>query len=274
MKHFHHILFPVDFSERCRALRPFVRAIAARFNSKVTLLNVVQIPVGWYGGLEAGYPIMFDVPSMKAEAGRELSKFLQSSDGGVVDYGVTVGDPALEIARYAEINSVDLILMPTHGHGTFRGLLLGSVTAKVLHDVKCPVWTAAHTEDPTLAEHLTFNNVMCAIELDPSSPAVIREAVSLAGEFHAKLRLVHAVAHAESMPSAREEIAKMQADLGTNREVCMEAGPVSDVVRDACLHHAADLVILGRGMLPETFGRLRTNTYEIIRQAPCPVLSV
>jgi hypothetical protein len=29
---------------------------------------------------------------------------------------------------------VDLIMMPTHGVGTFRSFLVGSVTAKVLHD--------------------------------------------------------------------------------------------------------------------------------------------
>jgi hypothetical protein len=34
-----------------------------------------------------------------------------------------------------------MILMPTHGYGPFRQMLLGSVTAKVLHDSKCPVLT-------------------------------------------------------------------------------------------------------------------------------------
>ena len=35
-----------------------------------------------------------------------------------------------------------------------------------------------------------------------------------------------------------------------------------------------DLILIGRGMLHETMGRLRTHAYGIIRHAPCPVLSV
>src|SRR5207245_2957797 len=58
---------------------------------------------------------------------------------------VSLGDPAAEITHYAEKNQVDLIMMPTHGYGRFRNMLLGSVTAKVLHDAHCPIWTAAHT---------------------------------------------------------------------------------------------------------------------------------
>jgi hypothetical protein len=57
------------------------------------------------------------------------------------------GDPAREITDYAQEQGADLIMMPTHGYRTFRSLLLGSVTAKVLHDAACPVWTGVHVED-------------------------------------------------------------------------------------------------------------------------------
>jgi hypothetical protein len=61
------------------------------------------------------------------------------------------GDPASIITEYAARNRVDLIMMPTHGYGTFRSLLLGSVTAKVLHDAECPVWTGVHTADTVIS---------------------------------------------------------------------------------------------------------------------------
>src|ERR1051325_1902442 len=134
MKHFNHILFPVDFSDRCRAVRPFVRAIASRFKSKVTLLHVIHIPAGWYGGIEAGYPIMFDIPAMEADGRRMLHEFFEDGTTHPVEYAIKNGDPALEIINFAQANDIDLILMPTHGYGKFRGLLLGSIAAKVLHD--------------------------------------------------------------------------------------------------------------------------------------------
>ena len=91
MKHFNHILFPVDFSDRCRAVRPFVRAIASRFKSKVTLLHVIHIPAGWYGGIEAGYPIMFDIPAMEADGRRMLHEFFEDGTTHPVEYAIPAG---------------------------------------------------------------------------------------------------------------------------------------------------------------------------------------
>jgi nucleotide-binding universal stress UspA family protein len=51
-------------------------------------------------------------------------------------------------------------------------------------------------------------------------------------------------------------------------------GDVAEAVRTEAQRHKADLVIIGRGMLDQSLGRLRTHSYAIIRQAPCPVLSV
>jgi hypothetical protein len=39
------------------------------------------------------------------------------------------------------------------------------------------------------------------------------------------------------------------------------------------LEQDADLVVIGAGRTREVFGRLRTHSYQIIRDAPCPVLS-
>lgn len=292
MPGFHHILFPIDFSDRCRAVRPLIQSLADRFDAKLTLMHVIQIPTGWYGEIECGCPNMFDVPAMEESAKRETRAFFESQGGFALSAGdeevVQVGDPATEIARYAEEHQVDLIMMPTHGYGNFRSLLLGSVAAKVLHDARCPVWTATHTQDPRLPEHLGCKNIMAAVDLTPETVAPIRRYADLAGTFNAKLRLVHAVPGAAPDPSfgldqsfsgfliqaARQELAKLQAQAGTNLEVCMEAGPVSKIVAAAALHHDADLVLVGRGVLTETFGQLRSNTYSIIRDAPCPVLSM
>jgi nucleotide-binding universal stress UspA family protein len=71
----------------------------------------------------------------------------------------------------------------------------------------------------------------------------------------------------------QEEIAGFQKEAGTALEVTVEGGQSSHVIRDAASKYSADLVMTGRGKLHETFGRLRTNTYAIIRDSPCPVLS-
>ncbi len=286
MSEFNHILFPVDFSARCRSVRPFANALARQFRSKLTLLHVVEIPTAWYAGMDGGYPIVIDVPAMEAEAAGALNKFLEEPDA--VETIVKSGDPASEIIQFAEQSHADLILMPTHGYGKFRSLLLGSVAAKVLHDAECPVWTATHTESLDLAKHVVCKSIMGALDLNPGSVALIQRYASLAREFGAKLRLVHAVPAASVDPqpgfdqefvhallqSAREKIVLLQAEAGTDLEACVGGGPVSRVVRDEALTHDADLIFRGRGIIQERFGQLRSNAYAIIRDAPCPVLSL
>ena len=45
-------------------------------------------------------------------------------------------------------------------------------------------------------------------------------------------------------------------------------------VSTTALHKNADLLVIGRSVENGALGRLRTNAYSIIRQSPCPVVSV
>ena len=47
-----------------------------------------------------------------------------------------------------------------------------------------------------------------------------------------------------------------------------------NVVRDAALEDEADLILIGRGVIQGMLGRLRSEAYTIIREAPCPVISI
>ena len=66
----------------------------------------------------------------------------------------------------------------------------------------------------------------------------------------------------------------MRAESGANADMYVEAGRVSAVIRQAAVACKANLIVIGRGHIHKLLGRLRTNAYEIIREAPCPVLSI
>jgi nucleotide-binding universal stress UspA family protein len=201
---------------------------------------------------------------------------------------VQEGDAAVNIADYACDHDIDLIMMPTHGYGKFRSLLMGSVVSKVLHDADCAVWTAAHADDPAMREHLPCRNIVVAVDRGAEQTPVLLRAAELAKELGAGLSLVHAVPSAESQPydtggeefalflldAARKDMAKLQAEAGTSYGASVLPGGVGKVVRQAALDRHADLVIIGRGVMHETFGRMRTQSYDIIRRSPCPVLSL
>ena len=52
------------------------------------------------------------------------------------------------------------------------------------------------------------------------------------------------------------------------------SGSIADGIRDLALRKRADLVVIGRGAIQKGFGRLHSHAYDIIRECPCPVLSV
>ncbi|MBV8903985.1 MAG: universal stress protein, partial [Acidobacteriia bacterium] len=190
---FNQILFPVDFSDRSVGAAPHVKEMADHFGSKVSLLHVVDMMRAFSvaGEFGAAYGYEMDTDSLAARLRSELDVFGKQHLPNVCR-GVYVeqGDPASVITRFAQERSFDLIMMPSHGYGPFRRLLLGSVTAKVLHDSECPVWTDAHLEATPLESRLPYGNVLCAVDLRSRSTALIQWAARLAEYFHASLRLV------------------------------------------------------------------------------------
>ena len=101
-----------------------------------------------------------------------------------------------EIVKTARDRNVDLIVMSTHGHGAFYRFLLGSVTAKVLHESQCPVWTGAHLEEAP-AREFSIRHVLCSVDLSPHSRHTASLAAELAAAVDAKLTLVHITASVE-----------------------------------------------------------------------------
>jgi nucleotide-binding universal stress UspA family protein len=287
MQTFQNILFPVDLSEGCAAAAPFVETLARKFDAHVTLLHVLELPPAYFGE-PFGFGTMIDLSAVREGRQIEVDGFLKERFHGLsVSRVMLEGDPAKHILEYAKERKVDLIAMPTHGMGVFRTLLLGSVTAKVLHDAECPVWTGAHVEESEFAAG-PIERVMCAVDTSENSMAAMKRAASLANDLGAKLWLVHAVPGTDALPEryfdqdlqlfleneARQTIGKMQAEAGLELPICIGVGGVAEVVRDAALHHRVDLLVAGRGHLTARLGRLRTHVYSLIRESPCPVISV
>jgi nucleotide-binding universal stress UspA family protein len=198
------------------------------------------------------------------------------------------GDPGYAIVAQAEKRGADLIMMPTRGHEPFRSFVLGSATTRVLHRAECAVWTGAHVENESAARHVHVRKILCAIDLERESHRIIDAAAMLGRMLTAQVYLVHCIPVPETGPAegflsefdrfladaARHKLADLQRRAGTDFEVSLEGGSISEVVRRTAIHKWADLVVIGRGHAQSHFSRLRTNAYSIVRESPCPVLSI
>ena len=275
---FSKILFPIDFSERCLGAARYSIPFAERFHSEVTLLHVEPPP--------EAYPdrsIEQEIPPEKRLRDFLCAAFAHLEVKRVLRVGIDVAE---EIVRYARDDGSDLIMMPTHGYGAFRRLLLGSTTAKVLYDARCPVWTGAHLAQGPPAEWINPTTILCAADNDAGTEKALKWASQLASELDADLLLVHVeprLTRSEEYDSkefdeqviaeANQKMTKLQVAAGTRFQVVIRAGIVSHAVAKAVKDFEADLLVIGRRADPASEG-LGLNTYGIIRESPCPVVSV
>jgi len=259
------ILVPVDFSDQSSmAMLPYAKAAAAKYDAELILLHV--------------------------EKDEELAKAaLDQLQGIKVRRVLYDGDPAEVIVGFAKTKDIDLIAMSTHGYGEFKRFLIGSVTSKVLHDVVCPVLTGVHMEEQPVAKDAKISNVLCAIDLGPHSPEVLKWASQLAADFRAQLDIVHVVLplgpggdlpfsgewRAEILNRARKDVETLLSAIGpTSATVYIQEGEPAKAICSYAKGVATDLVVIGRGPQDRMGGRLTTNAYAIIRESPCPVVSI
>ena len=78
----------------------------------------------------------------------------------------------------------------------------------------------------------------------------------------------------EIREEARKNIDKIEQEAGVSAPICVPVGEIVNTVVEEARQDEADLIIIGRGSLPESFGGLRTHSFGIVQRSRCPVLSV
>jgi len=134
------ILLPVDGSENSsRAVRRAIEISKEAGGAK--LLVVTAFPPIVSGNVKSFFSAE-EIQSYYQEEGQKAlapAKALLDAEGIEYESEVLVGPVAQTVADYAKKKNVDTIIMGTRGLGTVTGMLLGSVTTKVLSLVDIPV---------------------------------------------------------------------------------------------------------------------------------------
>ena len=133
---FKKILFPVDYSELCKAVCPQVIALAREFGAEIHFLHVS----------------VSQINETRTFAEEEFKKFLSNMDlSGITyftdSYGAFVENTG--IVEYAQIQNIDLITIGTHGRTGLKRLIMGSVTEEVVNTSLIPVLTLRSFKGPS-----------------------------------------------------------------------------------------------------------------------------
>lgn len=141
---FSHILVPLDGSHLAESALPAAMALAAKFDSTITLLRVVRPPE--ITTSTVGSPMTEVLTMLRTHSQEEADSYLQGlqtslrRQGHMVHRHIILGDMVANlILEVAEGHDVDTIVMSTHGRSGLSRWVFGSVADKVLRRAEVPV---------------------------------------------------------------------------------------------------------------------------------------
>ena len=130
------IVWASDGSEHADRALEYAKGLAEASSAKLIATHVREITVG----RAAGYPVQLDEGEVEGKIHGQTAALKDAGIDAEYDQpGAVAGGAAHAIADLAAARSADLIVVGTRGQGPVAGLLLGSVTQRLLHVAGCPV---------------------------------------------------------------------------------------------------------------------------------------
>ena len=141
MKTFQHILVPTDFSPSSEAAIEVAITLAQRFEAELTLLHVWQLPVYPYMQLMVSAAELANAVERGAtEALEALVQRVRSRLPGAKAL-LKMGVPCQGVLDAVKSQSIDLVVMGTHGRRGLEHLIMGSVAERTVRQSPVPVLT-------------------------------------------------------------------------------------------------------------------------------------
>ncbi|MBT8368803.1 MAG: universal stress protein [Deltaproteobacteria bacterium] len=295
--HFKKILCATDFSDFSNHTVSYGVALAKEFEASLIICHVIDLSsVAIYGEFQLD-PIGQQNRIME-DASVQLEK-LTGDQPVAWESLITVGKPADEISRAVEEKAIDLVITATRGRSGFKRLILGSVTERLMRTITCPLLVVRSPEQEFVTipqPEIKLNKILVGCDFSPDSDQAFEHGVSLAQEFQAELHLAHVI-ELPAQPNLLVETITVTGEVQQNQQnlliqklkdmvpaeaanwctpqtSILEGQPYEELVKYADTRDI-DIIVLGvrgHGLVKTLF--LGSTTDRIIRNSPCPVLSV
>ena len=133
-------LIPFDGSDHSmRALDLAISEAKARQITPALVLLNVQMPLPSDITRFIDHNTVDDYHLEEGEKALTCAKERLSASSLIHTFHILVGDVSTTISEFASSSGCSMIIMGAHGHGSVKGLVVGSVTTKVLHNALVPV---------------------------------------------------------------------------------------------------------------------------------------
>jgi nucleotide-binding universal stress UspA family protein len=293
-----NVLFATDFSSTSNSALPYATAICRRFGSTLHLAHILSDTnvLLMTGGVD-----YTSVGTIYEEAHNEAQEEIQqlTTHLGKIPCRTFLrrGQVWDNLRGIVAENSIDLIVIGTHGRTGLGKLLLGSVAEDILRHAPCPVLTVGpgvhgraklpefQTRGKELAPvELELRRILYATNLTSDSLRVASAAIALAEEFDSRLTLMHVIesyANLEDRPGPIEtgveqlqSVVPKDAALAYKPEIVMEFGSAPKCIVKMATEREADLIVLGAHPADLTTRLPWSTVHEVVAHAPCPVLTV
>jgi nucleotide-binding universal stress UspA family protein len=278
------ILYATDFSEASLAALPIAAAFARRFDSTLCVAHIWSaLTVRMMSAVAA--TSAYD--QLQDAAGQRMEQLLK--DGRLESLRcvpiIVEGSPTERLTPMLADESIDLIVVGTHGKSGLKRLLVGSVAENICRTATCPVVTVGPNADKRFYSEERVQSILCPVDLSGQSTSILPYVASVASEFDSDISLLHVLpASVASKDIAgnlarrlRQELQNLcRLHISPRRESnCrVEFGDPVEAILNVAKQVRADVIALGvRTALPFGLPFKDTVTNQLMMQASCPVLT-
>jgi len=189
------------------------------------------------------------LPQFIEKAEEETVKHLESVKDRAAKEGVncttivSLGEePYEDIVRHASKNSVDMIIMGTHGRKAVKRLMMGSVTAMVIGHSSCNVLAVP------LNAKIDCRGILLATDGSRYSEAAAAEALEMARRCGSSLSVISVASSEAEVASAKDivnKVAQAAEREGVKAALVAATGTPYEAIVETSRQNAADLIVIG-----------------------------
>jgi nucleotide-binding universal stress UspA family protein len=274
------ILVPTDFSELSMTALRYAAAMAHHSDAEIILLHVMQ-PYEHAAALKN--IIDFESVVQKAVEAKMQEISRQKSDllGLPIHVKVVQGKVYEEVEKYATDESIDLVVMGTHGAGGIGDLerfVLGTNAYRVVHVSKAPVITLREAK-----ENIVFENIVLPLDMTKETKQKVDQAIKIAKVFGSTIHVISVTTffdeyryNVSEIKAQLQEVADKVSDAGIKVMTAMlRHDDIADSINEYSKTVNADLVIImtrQEGKVNEFV--IGSSARKVITECKVPVLSL